>query len=50
MKDIHVGIILDGNRRWAKKNGWKPWQGHNAAFKKAELLLDWILELGISKK
>ena len=24
----HVAIIPDGNRRWAKSRGLKPWQGH----------------------
>lgn len=24
----HLGVIMDGNRRWAKKNGLKPWLGH----------------------
>ncbi|MBR9683144.1 di-trans,poly-cis-decaprenylcistransferase [Candidatus Woesearchaeota archaeon] len=49
MKNIHVGIILDGNRRWAKKNLWKPWEGHNKGSEKFEKLLDWILELGIKR-
>jgi undecaprenyl diphosphate synthase len=25
---VHVGIVLDGNRRWAKKNGIPAIQGH----------------------
>jgi undecaprenyl diphosphate synthase len=25
---VHVGIVLDGNRRWAKKNGVPAIQGH----------------------
>ena len=24
----HIAIIPDGNRRWAKKRGLKPWEGH----------------------
>lgn len=47
MKDLHVGIILDGNRRWARQRLWKPWQGHKVGFEKLKLLLDWILELQI---
>lgn len=26
----HVGIIMDGNRRWAKERGLKSFDGHNA--------------------
>lgn len=44
-----MGIILDGNRRWAKKHGWKPWRGHEEGSKKLEQLLDWLLELGIKE-
>ena len=25
---LHVAIVPDGNRRWAKKHGLKPWEGH----------------------
>lgn len=24
----HIGIIMDGNRRWAKQRDFKPWIGH----------------------
>jgi len=49
MRDIHVGIILDGNRRWAKQRGWKPWDGHDHGAKKLNHLLDWILELELKE-
>ena len=26
----HIGIILDGNRRWAKAKGLNPTDGHKA--------------------
>lgn len=34
----HVVIIPDGNRRWAKEHGWKPWIGHQKAGKFDRLL------------
>jgi len=43
----HVGLILDGNRRWARVRGWPPWKGHEAGADKVEEILDWLLELGI---
>lgn len=44
---MHIGLILDGNRRWAKKHGWKPWKGHDTGMKKLEQVMDWMLELGV---
>ena len=43
----HVGIILDGNRRFAKKLMLEPWKGHELGAGKIENLLDWLNELGI---
>jgi len=30
---LHIAIIPDGNRRWAKKKGLAPWRGHIAGAK-----------------
>ena len=43
----HIGIILDGNRRFAKRLMLKPWQGHEWGAQKVEKLLDWCREYGI---
>ena len=43
----HVVIIPDGNRRWAKERGLKPWEGHVAGAKNTEELLRKALDLGI---
>ena len=45
----HVAIILDGNRRYAKKLGLQPWKGHEFGVKKLEELMDWCRELGIEE-
>ena len=43
----HVGIILDGNRRFAKRLMLKPWKGHEWGAEKVEKVLEWGNELGI---
>ena len=45
----HIAIILDGNRRYAKKLGLKPWKGHEFGVKKLEQLLKWCREIGIKE-
>lgn len=45
----HIGIILDGNRRYAKKLNLKPWKGHDYGVKKVEELIDWALDIGIKE-
>ncbi|BAA30702.1 polyprenyl diphosphate synthase [Pyrococcus horikoshii] len=43
----HVAIIMDGNRRWARKHEKPPWYGHLFGSKKLEEILEWCHELGI---
>lgn len=43
----HVGIILDGNRRWAFEKQLTIEDGHFMGAKVGERLLDWTVELGI---
>lgn len=45
----HIGIILDGNRRYAKKLGKEPWKGHDAGAKVFEKFLNWCKELDIKE-
>ncbi|MEA3273652.1 MAG: polyprenyl diphosphate synthase [Patescibacteria group bacterium] len=44
---LHIAIVPDGNRRWAKKNGLKPWEGHEAGAKNLEKILEVVKELDI---
>ena len=43
----HIGIILDGNRRWASNMGVAEGLGHEEGANRAEELLDWCNELGV---
>ncbi|AIF69005.1 UDP-diphosphate synthase [Palaeococcus pacificus DY20341] len=43
----HVAIIMDGNRRWARKLEKPPWYGHLFGSQKLEEILDWCRELEI---
>jgi short-chain Z-isoprenyl diphosphate synthase len=43
----HVGVILDGNRRWAKASGADAGHGHRAGADKILEFLGWCEELGV---
>ncbi len=43
----HIGIIMDGNRRFARAAGIDIAAGHDYGAGKAREVLDWCLELGI---
>lgn len=43
----HIGIILDGNRRFAEKRKLTSDEGHLLGAKKLEEVLEWAQELGI---
>jgi len=43
----HIAIIMDGNRRFARRKGMKEIMGHEFGSKKAEEVLEWCWELGI---
>jgi tritrans,polycis-undecaprenyl-diphosphate synthase [geranylgeranyl-diphosphate specific] len=44
----HIGIILDGNRRWARGQNMEPWEGHWAGGENVRAFLEWCLELNIN--
>ena len=43
----HLGIILDGNRRWARERGLPTFEGHRRGLKKIKKLIKWCKEKGI---
>ncbi len=42
-----VGIIMDGNRRWAKERGLPVALGHRAGYKKLKEVVLWAKEAGV---
>lgn len=42
-----VGMIIDGNRRWAKERNLFPWQGHEAGYKKVKEVMMWLRNRGV---
>ena len=48
-RPLHVAIIPDGNRRWARQKGMKPWEGHikAGAYDNMKPLFEKAKELGV---
>jgi undecaprenyl diphosphate synthase len=42
-----LGVIVDGNRRWAKERGLPTLEGHRRGFEKLQELIDWSSEVGV---
>jgi undecaprenyl diphosphate synthase len=40
-KKLHLAIVPDGNRRWARREKKLPWMGHRAALENCRTLLEW---------
>ena len=43
----HIAIIMDGNRRYALKEGYPPYKGHEVGKDKLEEVMEWCHEIGI---
>ncbi|MFX1473916.1 MAG: polyprenyl diphosphate synthase [Promethearchaeota archaeon] len=43
----HIGIILDGNRRFAREQNREPSYGHEQGAKRIDEVLDWCFDAGI---
>jgi len=43
----HIAIVMDGNRRWAKKNNLSPSEGHKAGAKNLELIMNHCADIGV---
>lgn len=49
MSDIplHIGYILDGNRRWAKKHGLPTYEGHLAGYNALQDVIEATADAGV---
>jgi len=43
----HLGIIMDGNRRWAKDNNLPPFEGHRKGYEKMKDVGEWCVKRGV---
>lgn len=43
----HLGIIMDGNRRWARSEGLPTLEGHRRGYDKLKKVGEWCLNRGI---
>lgn len=44
----HLACIMDGNRRWAKKQGWLTGDGHREGVRAAQRVVDFCLQQSIA--
>lgn len=43
----HLALIMDGNRRWAKKRALMPWLGHKQGVESVDMVVRYCLDKGI---
>lgn len=43
----HIGIIIDGNRRWAKQRGLPSLEGHRRGYNLVKKVAQWCVDRGI---
>ena len=44
----HVGIIPDGNRRWAEERNLSNFEGHERGYEKLKQAVEWFFSRGVS--
>lgn len=44
----HLGIIMDGNRRWARARGLPSFEGHRAGYNKIDEVLRWCRDASVT--
>lgn len=44
----HIAIIMDGNRRWARKNGLPDGKGHEAGAENLQKIVEYCRDIGVT--
>lgn len=44
---VHIGIIIDGNRRWAKERNLPTFEGHLVGYEKIKQVPEWFFSRGV---
>ena len=44
---VHLGLILDGNRRWAKERGLQPFEGHRRGYLRLKKIASAAFDRGV---
>jgi undecaprenyl diphosphate synthase len=44
---VHVGLIMDGNRRWAKERNLPTFEGHSVGYEKMKKAPGWFFSRGV---
>ena len=47
-KLVHLAVIMDGNRRWAKNRGLPTLEGHRRGYNKMKKMTQWCIDRGIN--
>lgn len=45
----HIGFIMDGNRRWARKRGLPAIEGHRKGYETVENVANWCFDRGVKR-
>ncbi len=43
-----IGVIMDGNRRWAREQGLPTLEGHRRGYKKSKQVMGWCKDAGVT--
>jgi len=44
---VHIGMIMDGNRRAASALRILPWEGHRMGARKVDDVIEWCIDIGV---